>query len=173
MKPARAAAEAEGRAVLSLDGGDQFMGSLFYTLHRGAAEAAIQQAWGVEAMALGNHEFDHGPANLARYLRDARQAGRWRRTSTRREEPALQGLVRPGDGVPPRRARVVVIGLITETTPQVASPGPRLRFRDAEEATERAVAAGARRRPRAGRACCRIAGSRPTSAWPRACAAWT
>ena len=69
VKAARGAARAAGRASLALDAGDQFMGSLFYTHHRGLAEAAIQQAWGVEAMALGNHEFDHGPENAARYIR--------------------------------------------------------------------------------------------------------
>jgi 5'-nucleotidase len=139
IKQARAAAQAEGRAVLSLDGGDQFMGSLFYTLHRGAAEAAIQQEWGVEAMALGNHEFDHGPANLARYLRTLDKPVLAANLDTT-DEPELQGLVRPALEFRRDGLRVVVIGLITETTPQIASPGPRLRFRDAEEATERAVA---------------------------------
>ena len=59
---------AEGRAAFLLDAGDQFMGSLYYTFHRGMAEAAVQRAHGHQAMSLGNHEFDNGPANLARYL---------------------------------------------------------------------------------------------------------
>ncbi len=146
VKQARAAAQAEGRAVLSLDGGDQFMGSLFYTLHRGAAEAAIQHAWGVEAMALGNHEFDHGPGNLARYLRTLDKPVLAANLDTT-DEPELQGLVRPTMVVRKNGLRIVVVGLITETTPQVASPGPRLRFRDAEEATERAIAEATRSGP--------------------------
>ncbi|MGG5823350.1 bifunctional metallophosphatase/5'-nucleotidase [Falsiroseomonas sp. HW251] len=139
VKAARAAAEAEGRATLTLDGGDEFMGSLFYTLHRGAAEAAIQHLWGVEAMALGNHEFDHGPENLARYLDILRKPIVAANLDTS-AEPALDGKVRPAVELTRGGQRVVVIGLITETTPNVASPGPRLRFRNAEEVTERAVA---------------------------------
>lgn len=139
MKAARAAAAAEGRAPLALDGGDEFMGSLFYTHHRGLAEAAIQQAWGVEAMTLGNHEFDHGPDNLGRYLR-ALGAPILSANLDAADEPALHGLVRPWMEFQRGGMRVVVIGLITEDTPGIASPGPRLRFRDAAEATERAVA---------------------------------
>ena len=140
VKAARAAAAAQGRASLALDAGDQFMGSLFYTHHRGLAEAAIQNAWGCEAMALGNHEFDHGPETVARYAR-ALGAPLLAANLDTSAEPALSGLVRPFVEFTRGGARIVVIGLITEDTPNIASPGPRLRFGDAEEATERAVAA--------------------------------
>jgi len=139
VKAARAAAAGEGRGVLALDGGDQFMGSLFYTVHRGLAEAAIQGAWGVQAMALGNHEFDHGPENAARYIR-ALGAPVLAANLDTAEEPALAGLVRPFAVFQHGAARIAVIGLITEETPSIASPGPRLRFRDSEEAAERAIA---------------------------------
>jgi 5'-nucleotidase/UDP-sugar diphosphatase len=68
----RRAAEADGRAVLLLDGGDQFQGSLFYTALHGDVELAVMHAIGTEAMAVGNHEFDNGPANLARFVKAAR-----------------------------------------------------------------------------------------------------
>jgi 5'-nucleotidase/UDP-sugar diphosphatase len=90
-------------------------------------------------MALGNHEFDHGPENLARYLRTLDKPILAANLDTS-AEPALAGMTRPALEFRRGGMRVVVIGLITETTPQVASPGPRLRFADAEEATERAVA---------------------------------
>ncbi|WP_137179565.1 bifunctional UDP-sugar hydrolase/5'-nucleotidase [Roseomonas sp. AR75] len=140
MKASRAAAEAAGRATLALDAGDQFMGSLFYTYHRGLAEAAIQQAWGCEAMALGNHEFDNGPANAARYIRALGVPVLSANVDTA-AEPALDGLVRPLAAFVRGGARIVVIGLTTEETPFTASPGPKLRFRDSEEAAERAIAA--------------------------------
>lgn len=139
VKAAREAARSEGRATLALDAGDQFMGSLFYTQHRGLAEAAIQQAWGVEAMALGNHEFDHGPENAARYIR-ALGVPVLAANIDAREEPSLAGLARGAVEFRRGGARVVVIGLITEQTPTIASPGPLLRFLNAEEAAERAVA---------------------------------
>jgi len=139
VKATRATAQAEGRGVLALDAGDQFMGSLFYTHHRGLAEAAIQQAWGCEAMTLGNHEFDHGPANAGRYIRALGLPILVANLATR-EEPALDGLVRPWMLIQRGGARIGVIGLITEETPGIASPGPLLRFGDAEEATARAIA---------------------------------
>jgi 5'-nucleotidase len=52
----------------------------------------------------------------------------------------MEGLVRPFVAFGRAGARIVVIGLITEETPHVASPGPNLRFRSAEEAAERAIA---------------------------------
>ncbi len=139
VKAGRAAAAAEGRASLAIDAGDQFMGSLFYTHHRGLAEAAIQNAWGCEAMALGNHEFDHGPENAARYAR-ALSAPLLAANLDTSGEPALHGLVRPWIAFGRGGARIVLVGLITEDTPTIASPGPRLRFRNAEEAAERAIA---------------------------------
>ena len=139
VKAARAAARGEGRAVLALDAGDQFMGSLFYSQHRGLAEAAIQQEWGCEAMTLGNHEFDHGPDNAGRYIRALGLPILAANLGTA-EEPALAGLVRPWMLFERGGARIAVIGLVTEETPALASPGPRLRFQDAAEATARAVA---------------------------------
>ena len=68
----RAAAEAAGRRVLLLDAGDQFQGSLFYTAWHGEAELAVMHALGTEAMAVGNHEFDNGPATLAAFAAAAR-----------------------------------------------------------------------------------------------------
>ena len=139
VKTARAAVMAEGRAALALDAGDQFMGSLFYTHHRGLAEAAIQNAWGCEAMTFGNHEFDHGPANVARYL-GALQAPMISANIDASAEPTLQGLFRPWMSFTRGGARLVVIGVTTEDTPNISSPGPNLRFRNAEEDTARAIA---------------------------------
>ncbi len=139
VRAMRAAAAAEGRESLSLDAGDQFMGSLFYTLHRGLAEAAIQRAWGVEAMTLGNHEFDHGPATAARYIR-ALGAPVLAANLDTTAEPEMQGLTRSWTEFRKGGARIVVVGLVTEETPAIASPGPLLRFLDAEEQAARAIA---------------------------------
>mgnify|MGYP003651239315 CR=1 FL=1 len=44
--------------VLLLSAGDNFQGSLFYTTYKGAAEAEFMDQLGLDAMVLGNHEFD-------------------------------------------------------------------------------------------------------------------
>ena len=59
---------AAGENVIVLDAGDQFQGSLMYTTYKGAVEAEFMEAIGFDAMAVGNHEFDDGPAGLADFL---------------------------------------------------------------------------------------------------------
>lgn len=61
----RSGIEAEGGNVILLDAGDQFQGSLYYTTYKGEVEAEFLKAIGFDAMAVGNHEFDDGPAGLA------------------------------------------------------------------------------------------------------------
>ena len=54
-------AQAPGPVVL-LDGGDMFQGTLASNLAEGAPVIDLYNALGVHAAALGNHEFDFGPA---------------------------------------------------------------------------------------------------------------
>ncbi|MBO9451387.1 5'-nucleotidase C-terminal domain-containing protein [Tropicibacter sp. R16_0] len=61
-------AELADENVLLLDAGDPFQGSLFYTTYKGAAEAEFMEAIGYDVMAVGNHEFDDGPAGLAAFV---------------------------------------------------------------------------------------------------------
>ncbi|MEM7645102.1 MAG: metallophosphoesterase, partial [Pseudomonadota bacterium] len=60
-------AELEGENVVVLDAGDQFQGSLMYTTYKGDVEAEMMNAIGFDAMAVGNHEFDDGPEQLAEF----------------------------------------------------------------------------------------------------------
>ncbi|AHE97094.1 bifunctional metallophosphatase/5'-nucleotidase [Thioalkalivibrio paradoxus] len=55
-------------AVLKLHAGDAITGTLYYTLFEGEADAALMNRICFDAFALGNHEFDHGDASLARFL---------------------------------------------------------------------------------------------------------
>jgi 5'-nucleotidase/UDP-sugar diphosphatase len=121
----RQAAEADGRAVLLLDGGDQFQGSLFYTALHGDVELAVMHAVGTEAMAVGNHEFDNGPANLARFV----HAANFPVLSANIEAGGpLAGLLRPYALFDRGGLRIAVIGLTTEETRTSSSPGPDVRF---------------------------------------------
>ena len=54
--------------VLLLSAGDNFQGSLFYTTYKGAAEAEFMDQLGLDAMVLGNHEFDDGDGVLATFV---------------------------------------------------------------------------------------------------------
>ncbi len=58
----RAARAADGGAVLVIDAGDMWQGTLESNLAEGAPVVAAFNAIGVTAAAIGNHEFDFGPA---------------------------------------------------------------------------------------------------------------
>jgi 2',3'-cyclic-nucleotide 2'-phosphodiesterase (5'-nucleotidase family) len=62
MKNLRAARAREGGAVLLIDGGDMFQGTLESNLSEGAPVVAAYNVLGYTAAAVGNHEFDFGPA---------------------------------------------------------------------------------------------------------------
>jgi 5'-nucleotidase len=57
-----AAVRATGDAVVVLDAGDLFTGPLASTLAEGAPVIEAYRLLGVDAAAIGNHEFDFGPA---------------------------------------------------------------------------------------------------------------
>lgn len=54
--------------LLKLHAGDAISGSLFFTLFKGEADAALMNEICFDAFALGNHEFNEGDAGLARFL---------------------------------------------------------------------------------------------------------
>lgn len=63
---------AYGRAVVTLDGGDFSMGSLFQTIYAtDAPELRALGAMGYDVTTLGNHEFDYRQKGLAEMLRAA------------------------------------------------------------------------------------------------------
>lgn len=123
----RAAAQAAGRSVVVLSAGDQFQGSLIYTHWRGEDAAAVMNLIGFDAMTLGNHEFDGGPVELARFVDLA-------------DFPVLAANVVPAAGSPlgGRLAastiverdgeRIAVIGAVTESTAEISNGGDSVRF---------------------------------------------
>lgn len=136
---AKAEAAAAGRGVVAIDAGDEFMGSLFYTQYRGAAELAVMKAWGCEAMTLGNHEFDNGADNLARFVDGANFPILAANIDATRE-PELAGKLRPWWETTRGGARIAFIGVTTPETPLLSSPGRNLRFGDPAEAAAKAIA---------------------------------
>jgi len=53
---------------LTLNAGDTFQGTLYFTLFKGAADIDMMNMIEWDALALGNHEFDEGDTFLANYL---------------------------------------------------------------------------------------------------------
>jgi 2',3'-cyclic-nucleotide 2'-phosphodiesterase (5'-nucleotidase family) len=65
VKNLRAARARDGGAVLLVDAGDMWQGTLESNLREGAPVVAAYNALGYTAAAVGNHEFDFGPAGPA------------------------------------------------------------------------------------------------------------
>ena len=61
----RAARARDGGAVLLIDAGDLFQGTLESNLNEGASVIAAYNALGYAAAAVGNHDFDFGPVGPA------------------------------------------------------------------------------------------------------------
>ena len=140
LEARRAAAEAAGRAVVTVDAGDRFQGSLMYTTYKGAAEAEVMAAAGYEVMALGNHEFDDGPEGLAPFL----EAVPFPVISSNLDvsaEPALAGRVARSAVIEVGGERVGFVSALATDTAETSSPGPNVAFADEVESLAAAVAA--------------------------------
>lgn len=60
--------------VLLIDAGDIVQGSLYFKFFRGAVEYPLLNMMGYDVRILGNHEFDNGLADMARWYADAKGA---------------------------------------------------------------------------------------------------
>ncbi|WP_033136183.1 metallophosphoesterase, partial [Aeromonas finlandensis] len=67
-KAYQADALAQNHAMLLLHGGDAWQGSGYFKLNEGMANAELLSQFGLDAMALGNHEFDLDNQKLARFI---------------------------------------------------------------------------------------------------------
>jgi 2',3'-cyclic-nucleotide 2'-phosphodiesterase (5'-nucleotidase family) len=130
----RRARAREGGAVVLLDAGDMFQGTLPSNANEGAAVVRAYNVLGYAAAALGNHEFDFGPVGPAVTAKkpgeDPRGALRARAKEAR--FPLLDAnLVETARGAPPAWSNVVpsvlvdvvgvkigIVGVTTASTPR-------------------------------------------------------
>ncbi len=131
--------KAEGGNVLLVDGGDYFQGTLFFNYWQGQEAAYFMEALGYDAAGIGNHEFDSGPATLARFI----EAVEFPVTSANIDASAqisLTGLIEPYAVIDVAGESVGVFGLTTEDTPVISSPGPDVIFNDHVASAQATVA---------------------------------
>ena len=65
-------AQDAGQNVVLLSAGDNFQGSLFYTQYKSQIVADFMNDMGFDVVATGNHEFDDGPEEYAKFLAAAK-----------------------------------------------------------------------------------------------------
>ena len=134
----RSQLEDEGANVITLDAGDQFMGSLFYTTYKGKAEVEFMNTIGFDVMALGNHEFDDGPDVLADFVEMAEFPVISGNTVIGDEE-RLAGMVDEWAVLDVNGEKVGILSVLTPDTAVIASPGPNISFEDEIEYLRGAV----------------------------------
>jgi len=125
--------------ALLLHAGDAMVGTLYYTVHKGVAEAWVLEKMQFTAMTLGNHEFNQGPSGVAR-LAESVSFPLLCANFDFSGEPALVGKILPYVVVETRDGKVGVLGLTTENTAWISNPGPNIQINDALGAARQAVA---------------------------------
>lgn len=133
----RSARDATDNSIL-VDAGDQFQGSLFYSLYKGAAAAETMKALDYDSMTVGNHEFDDG-ADVLRSFIDAVEFPVLLANADVSAEPALAGVLKPSTMIERAGEKIGLIGLAPADTAELASPGPNIRFFDPVEPVRRQV----------------------------------
>lgn len=125
---------------LFLHAGDVFQGTLYFIKYLGMADLEFLKLMKTDAMCLGNHEFDKGPAILAQFIDEAvKHFPVLSANVSSQNEPLTAGKIKPYVIKTVGDREVGIIGLTTIETPEVSSPGENLVFHDPEETVKRVV----------------------------------
>ena len=140
LAAAVAAARKKGGNILLLDAGDQFQGTLFYTVHKGVPSREAMNALHYTAMTLGNHEFDDGPRVLEDTFLKGLGVPVLAANIDASRDPGIQSHIKPWTMVTLGGRKIGLVGIANEETAKLGSPGPDLAFLPAEEPLRKAVA---------------------------------
>lgn len=127
-----------GENVITLDAGDQFQGSLFYTTYKGKVEGEFMNKIGFDLMAVGNHEFDNGPDVLADFV-DLVEFPVICGNITVADGEKLSGKIQEWAVLEVGGEKIGVLSVLTPDTAIIAAPGPNVSFRDDIEYLKEAV----------------------------------
>ncbi|MDN2580524.1 5'-nucleotidase C-terminal domain-containing protein [Aquibium sp. ELW1220] len=135
----RNALKAANENVIVLDAGDQFQGSLFYTTYKGKDTVEFMNAIGFDAMAVGNHEFDDGPALLAAFIDEAKFPVISGNTKVADAETALAGKIKENVVLDVGGEKIGIVSVLATDTDVTSSPGANVSFEDEIEYLKGAV----------------------------------
>jgi len=124
--------------VLLVDAGDQFQGTLYYSLFKADIVTVTMNALGYDAMAVGNHEFDDGPDELARLI-DGADFPVLSANIDASASAALSGKIAASTVVTRGGERFGIVGLTTPETENISSPGSDVVFNDPATSLQAAV----------------------------------
>jgi 5'-nucleotidase len=118
---------AQEKNVLLLNAGDVFQGTLFFNMYDGLADGMILNAMGYQAQTLGNHEFDRGIPALVDYAKRVNYP-LLASNIDMSKEPELAKVVKPYTILEVEKQKIGVVGVITDTTPQITILGDSMKF---------------------------------------------
>jgi 5'-nucleotidase/UDP-sugar diphosphatase len=116
-------------------GGDLFQGSLMYTTYKGDVEAEMMNAINLDVLALGNHEFDDGPENLARFVDMVDFPVIGGNLDLTRSD-VLGGRIGDSVVLDVNGTQVGIVSSLTVDTIEIAAPGPLVIFQDEIDAMQ-------------------------------------
>ncbi len=128
----------ESDHVLVLDAGDQFQGTLYFTVGGARVVADVMNAIGYDTMVPGNHEFDSGPAELAQFI-DLAQFPIISANIDATSDADLGERILPFAMFFYNEEPVAVVGLTSEHTAIASSPGPNVRFLDVIDTAQETI----------------------------------
>lgn len=120
---------------LFLNAGDEFQGTLFYNFYKGWKTAETLNQLGVDAMTLGNHEFDGGDGELAAFINNVTFP--ILSSNLRSANPTLNQSVKPYALF--EHYDLAVIGVTTAETGQLSNPGNGTTFADETASVQAAI----------------------------------
>ncbi|KAJ4286178.1 hypothetical protein N0V88_008122 [Collariella sp. IMI 366227] len=120
---------------LLLNVGDEFQGTMFFSYYGGEKIAETLNQIGFDAMTLGNHEFDRGDDHLGQFLENLTFP--IISANIVSDHAVLNRTIKPFHIFP--QYELAVIGVTTETTADISSPGKGTKFTDPIEAVQNTV----------------------------------
>ncbi|XP_061392520.1 apyrase-like [Musca vetustissima] len=117
--------------VVYFNAGDSFQGTLWYNVGRWNVTSQFLNLLPADAMTLGNHEFDHGVEGVVPFL-EALNSPMLVANIDASNEPTMQGKYQPSMIIERSGRKIGVIGIILETTYDLANTG-KLIFRNESE----------------------------------------
>ncbi len=120
---------------LFLSAGDEFQGTLFFTYYGGEKIAETMNQMGFDGMTLGNHEFDRGDDTLGAFLQNLTFP--IISANIVSDHAVLNKTIKPYHIY--EEHQLAVIGVTTETTAGISSPGQGTKFTPAIEAVQNTI----------------------------------
>ncbi len=132
-------AKAKKDNVIALDAGDQFQGTLFYSVNEWPMLADLDQHMPYDAMTLGNHEFDEGCLELTKFLETLPFPVLAANLKPEKGCPLAKGKHVPHVILTVRGEKVAVVGIANNEVVDLASACSHTVFDDAANTLKKTV----------------------------------